>query len=90
METLATELLHELKMSAKRWFIIAMVELGLIIGMAVGILWYLSLPSETVETEYSQEMDDVEDSIATQMIGGNYNGQDETDLQTDIQEENKP
>lgn len=90
METLATELLHEIKSSARRWFVIAMVELCIIIGLGIGILWYLSLPAETVETEYSQEMemDDMENSTATQVIGGNYNGKDETDLQEDIQEKN--
>ena len=69
--TLATELLHELKASAKRWFIIAMVELGIILAIVIGILWYVSLPVE----EYSQyeqngEMFDTDNSELKQSIGG--------------------
>ena len=45
-QTLATELLHELKASAKRWFIIAVIELFIILAMAGGFVWYLSLPVE--------------------------------------------
>ena len=47
-ETLATEMLREIKASAKRWFIIAVVELGIIIAIIVGFLWYCSLPVEDV------------------------------------------
>ena len=54
-ETLATELLHELKMSAKRWFIIAIVELIIICGITGAFLWYISLPVEEVTIE--QESD---------------------------------
>ena len=46
-QTLATELLHELKASAKRWFIIAVIELFVIIAMAGGFVWYLSLPERS-------------------------------------------
>lgn len=42
--TLASEILHELKCSAKRWFILAMVELVIILAMAAGIVYYLTLP----------------------------------------------
>ena len=41
-ETLASELLHEVKASAKRWFVIAVVELVIIIGIVAGFLWYIS------------------------------------------------
>lgn len=76
---LASELLHEVKASARRWFIIALIELGLILSMAAGFVWYVTLPVEETLTEYSQEMDDVENSTATQMIGGKYHGNNEAD-----------
>lgn len=64
-ESLATELLHELKVSAKRWFIIAIVELVIIIGIVAGFLWYISLPTE--EVSYTmQDMQDIENSVSTQ------------------------
>ena len=48
---LATELMHELKLNAKRWFIIAIVELIIILSMAAGFVWYLSLPIDEVVIE---------------------------------------
>lgn len=48
---LATELIHELKLNAKRWFIIAIVELVIILSMAAGFVWYLSLPIDEVVIE---------------------------------------
>ena len=48
---LATELMHELKLNAKRWFIIAIVELLIILSMAAGFVWYLSLPIDEVVIE---------------------------------------
>lgn len=48
---LATELMHELKLNAKRWFIIAIVELVIILSMAAGFVWYLSLPIDEVVIE---------------------------------------
>ena len=48
---LATELMHELKLNAKRWFIIAIVELFIILSMAAGFVWYLSLPIDEVVIE---------------------------------------
>lgn len=77
--SMATELLKEVKASAKRWFIAFLAMVVVEIGTVIGFLWYISLPVEEVTAEYSQEMDDIEDSTATQMIGGNYNGKNETD-----------
>ncbi len=57
-KTLATEMLHELKTNMKRWFIIAIVELILLVGSNVAWLIYNSQFEEiTTEetTEYSQE-----------------------------------
>lgn len=52
--SLATELLHELKASAKRWFIAFCVMVALEIATIGGFLWYISLPVEewvSVENE---------------------------------------
>lgn len=63
--SLATELLHELKASARRWFIAFCVMVVLEIATIAGFLWYISLPVE--ESNYTvQDMQDVEGSTATQ------------------------
>ena len=52
--SLATELLHELKASAKRWFIAFCVMVALEIATIGSFLWYISLPVEecvSVENE---------------------------------------
>lgn len=50
--TLATEILQELKASARRWFIAFLVMLGIEIATIGSFLWYISLPvDETVSVE---------------------------------------
>lgn len=44
--TLATELLMQLKASAKRWFIAFVIMVMLEVCTIVGFMWYLSLPVE--------------------------------------------
>lgn len=70
-ETLATELLHMLKTSAKRWFIISMVELIII---ALLLIFLFVIPVETyTETEYQQEITDInEGNIINQTMGDAY------------------
>lgn len=67
-ETLATELLHEIKASSKRWFIAFCVMCVLEISTIVGFLWYISLPVEEYTEEYTQEVEDVDSSEVTQTI----------------------
>lgn len=67
-ETLATELLHELKTSAKRWFIIAIVELIIICGITGAFLWYISLPVEEVTIEQESDRNSFNN------VGGYING----------------
>lgn len=69
--SLATELLHELKASAKRWFIAFILMVVLEIATIGAFIWYIQLPIE----EYSsaeQTMEDVEldNGKAIQNIGG--------------------
>lgn len=73
--TLASEILAELRASAKRWFIIAMAELLVILALIVGMLWYFSLP---VDTSVTVENDDGNANYIgrdLKMTGGIYNGE---------------
>ena len=73
VQTLATELLHELKASAKRWFIIAVIELFIILGIAGGFIWYLSLPVEDEVVSVESE-DGNANYVGNDMTGAIYNG----------------
>lgn len=68
-ETLATELLKEAKVNAKRWFIIAMVILGMWLATITGFIVYLSLPEEVTQTTVDQQTDGGGDN---QIVGGDY------------------
>ena len=49
---LATEILQEVKASAKRWFIAILVMVFIELATIGGFLWYISLPvDETVTVE---------------------------------------
>lgn len=66
--TLASEILAELKASARRWFIAFLVMLGIEVGTIAGFLWYISLPvEETVQVEN-------EDGNAN-YVGGDISGE---------------
>lgn len=66
-QTLATELLHELKASAKRWFIAFIIMVIAELLTIGGFLWYISLPIEE-ETTIEQSMEDISSDTATQSI----------------------
>ena len=57
---LATEMLHELKAQSKRWFIIAIVELVLLVGSNIGWLIFESQYETTTTDE--QAMEDIDNS----------------------------
>lgn len=59
-KTLATEMLHELKLNMRRWFIIAIVELVLLVGSNIGWLIYESQYETTTTDE--QVMEDIDNS----------------------------
>lgn len=73
---LATELLKEVQISAKRWFIIAIVELLIILSMAGGFVWYLSLPIDEVVVE-----NDAGNAtyVGNDLAGAIYNGKDNSE-----------
>ena len=65
--TLATEILQEVRASARRWFIAFIIMLVVEIATVGGFLWYLSLPvDETVTVE--------NDEGNANYIGGDVSG----------------
>lgn len=73
---LATELLKEVQISAKRWFIIAIVELLIILSMAGGFVYYLSLPVDEVVVEND---DGNATYVGNDLTGAIYNGKDNSE-----------
>ena len=60
---LATEMLHELKQNSRRWFIIAIIELVLLVGSNIGWLLYESQYEDvTTTTDEVQTMEDIDNS----------------------------
>lgn len=69
-ETLATELLHEIKASAKRWFIAFCIMVVVEILTIAGFLWYISLPvEECTSTEQAIEDISADNSEISNSIG---------------------
>lgn len=69
-QSLATELLHEVKLSARRWFIAFLVMVVVEVGTIVGFMWYISLPVEETTYTYDQNVEEVDGSMVRQIIGG--------------------
>ena len=68
-ETLALEMLKELKSQSKRWFIIALIELVIIIGSNIAWLIYeLQFETITEEQSITQEQYDTENSNMSGVI----------------------
>lgn len=67
-EKLATELLHELKMSAKRWFIAFCILVVLELVTIGGFMWYITLPIDEVNTVVEN------DDGNANYVGGSMNG----------------
>ncbi len=84
-ETLATELLHEVKAQSKRWFTAFLIVLVLWFATIGAFLWYISLPVEEYDTYVEQEATD----RSFNFVGGNYNGS-ETESQENLQETSNP
>ena len=71
-ETLATEMLRELKATSKRWFI-AFITVLILWFATIGIfIWYISLPVEEYETYEVEQQSDR--NSANTVVGGNYYG----------------
>ena len=78
-ETLATEMLKELKANSKRWFIAFMISL-ILWFLTIGIfIWYINQPIEETTTMYSQDAEtEGESSPIDQKIGEWYYGKSKT------------
>ena len=61
---LATEMLHELKLNARRWFISFIIVLMLWFATIGVFIWYINQPIEEVETTTTDEqaMEDIDNS----------------------------
>lgn len=68
-DTLATEMLKELKAQSKRWFCIAIIELIIIIATNTGWLIYNSQFEEiTTDEQVIEDIDNSNNSTYTQTI----------------------
>ncbi len=77
--TLATEILQELRASARRWFIAFLVMLAIEVFTVSGFLWYLSLPvDETVSVE-NEDGNAMYIGNRNALEGGVYNGTDNSE-----------
>ena len=77
-ENFATELLREVKLQSKRWFIAFLVVLALWFATIGIFIWYISLPIE--EYEIVQDSEYGERNI--QIVGGSNYGETESEVQT--------
>ena len=69
-ETLALEIMKELKASSKRWFISFIIVLILWFATIYMFIWYIYQPIEEVETTTSQDADtEGDNSPINQNIG---------------------
>ena len=71
--TLATEMLHELKASAKRWFIAFIVTLVLWFATIAVFMWYITLPTEDTTEEVTIENEDGNANYAGRDMNGVVN-----------------
>lgn len=72
--TLATEILQELRASARRWFIAFLIMLGIEVATVGTFLWYMSLPvDETVQVE-NEDGNAMYIGDQNALEGGIYNG----------------
>lgn len=72
--TLATEILQELRASARRWFIAFLIMLGIEVATVGAFLWYMSLPvDETVQVE-NEDGNAMYIGDQNALEGGIYNG----------------
>lgn len=77
-ESFAMEVLKENKKNSKRWFVAAMVELGIIVAIIAGALYFL-LTTEISYTELSTEGGGNANCVIDSEIGDiNNNGKGES------------
>ena len=77
--TLASEILKEVKASARRWFIAFLCMLGIECLTVGGFLWYLSLPTDEISIENDEGNANY---IGGNVGGGVYNNGENNDQET--------
>ena len=80
--TLATEMIKELKANRKCWFIIALVELVIILVIVAAFLWYISLPVDEIWIENDGGNANY---IGRDLEGDLYNGSDSSETESDTE-----
>lgn len=68
-KSIAFEMLEELKRSSKRWFIIALVELAIIVSIVIGYFVYQASLEQLEETYQYVEDTDLNNSTLNQSLG---------------------
>ena len=81
-EPLALEMLKEQHRNTKRWFIVALVELIIILAIVGIFIWYISLPIDEVSIENDSGNANY---IGNDMNGDLYNGENYTETQSNTQ-----
>lgn len=74
---LATELLHEVKLSARRWFLVAMAEL---IAIVILIIIFFFVPTEEASVTVENE-DGNASYVGRDLNGGLYYGEGDSEVQ---------
>lgn len=69
----ATELLREVKTSARRWFIAFCVMVMLEVATIIGFIWYISLPVDESDITSQDISQDADGGSNNQIVGGDYN-----------------
>lgn len=77
-QTLATELLKELSLTAKRWFIAFIFMVVLEVCTIGGFMWYLSLPVDSEVVSVENENGNA-NYIGNDVTGAIYNGEDNSE-----------
>lgn len=62
-------MMTHITLALKRWFIIAMVELVILLATIIGFLWYISLPIEETTTVEVENTDGNANYIGNDMNG---------------------
>lgn len=80
--TLATEILQELKASARRWFYAFIAMCFIEVGTIAGFLWYISLPIESEQVTVDNK-DGNANYIGDDLNGVLNNGKDNSEKNTE-------
>ena len=78
--TLATELLHEVKATSRRWFIAFLIVLTLWFATIGVFIWYISLPVEVESIDVKNDDGNINYLRDSDVNGDINNGKTQSDL----------